>query len=65
MVDEMPFLMEKEDNFLAWICPNFKPRVCTAHETVYCENDELSEVYFCDIGECNYVLPKFRNANFL
>jgi hypothetical protein len=65
MIKQTDFLSKKDSTFIAWICPNLKPRHVNMHETIYWENDELNEVYFLMQGECDYVLPKFQNRSFL
>ena len=59
------FLIGKSEEFIAWICPILKVRVISPQETIYYENEALSNVYFLKSGPCNYVLPAYNSEPFL
>lgn len=65
MIATVDFLKDKRERFINWISPTFKLRVVAPRETIYYENDYMSEVFFLKSGSLDYVLPKYENQPFL
>lgn len=65
LYSNVDFLMTKDPQFIAWICPLLKLRVTGANEVVYYEGDAVEHVYFLKSGMCNQVLPMYGNMPFV
>ena len=63
--ENVEFLKDRSPQFISWICPILKVRVASPQETIYYENEALSNVYFLKSGPCNYVLPAYNSEPFL
>ena len=63
--ENLYFLQDKSNSFVAWICPLFRPQVIIDDQYLYFEGDDIGNIYFLQKGLCKFVLPKHDNAKFL
>lgn len=63
--DRVDFLMNKDPQFIQWICPLLQLRVAASNEYVFYEGEQLDHVYFLKNGQCDYVLPEYSNAPYV
>lgn len=51
--------------FIAWICPLLKPQHCPENQYIFFEGDDITNIYFLVGGKAGFVLPKYKNANYI
>lgn len=62
---KIKFFKNRTPSFISWVCPLLKPQYYTENQNVYTEGDSVSEIFFLIAGECNFVLPSFKNVAYI
>lgn len=59
------FFLDKQVDFIAWVCPKMKPTIMRPEEYVFQDDEKVKEVYFMSKGSGAYVLPPFRDTPYI
>ena len=62
---KIKFFKNRTPSFISWVCPLLKPQYYTDNQNVYTEGDSVNEIFFLIAGECNFVLPSFKNVAYI
>lgn len=61
MYSSVVFFQDKDRSFITWITRLIVPLNMEAHEYVYKEGEEITDIFFLVQGSAGYVLPRFEN----
>lgn len=62
---KLNFFKDQSPEFIAWICPLFKPDFYDTNQFVYQEGDPVNEMLFMTEGSAAFVLPAFKNKKYI
>lgn len=62
---KIKYLWDRNLNFILWLCPLMKPQVYDENSFIYLENEKVNEIYFLTSGIAAFVLPRYRNSQYI
>lgn len=59
------FFKGKSNTFISWLCPLLKPFPYQQNESLYKEDDEVTNIFFLIKGHASFVLNKYQNCKYI